>query len=100
MEMEASIMEMEALIMEMEALIMEMEALIMEMEASIMEMEASTMVMEDITMVEMEAGTMVSVTVAVQIPRMEVVADQTQMEMDGTMGIIMVVQIPVNKIKM
>merc|ERR1719327_657267 len=49
--------------------------------------------MEDITM-EMVAGTMVSVTVDVQIPTMEVVADQTQiMEMDGTMAIIMVVQI-------
>merc|ERR1712131_417147 len=46
------------------------------------------------TMEEMVAGTMVSVTVDVQIPTMEVVADQTQiMEMDGTMAIIMVVQI-------
>merc|ERR1712189_150766 len=78
--------------------------IIMEMEASLMEeMVAGTMVtvmvviimeeMEDITM-EMVAGTMVSVTVDVQIPTMEVVADQTQiMEMDGTMDIIMVVQI-------
>merc|ERR1711963_1057281 len=55
--------------------------------------------MEDITM-EMVAGTMVSVTVDVQIPTMEVVADQTQiMEMDGTMAIIMDVQILDNKSK-
>merc|ERR1719208_417030 len=73
------------------------------------EMVAGTMVtvmeviimeeMEDITM-EMVAGTMVSVTVDVQIPTMEVVADPTQiMEMDGTMAIIMVVQILDNKSK-
>merc|ERR1712029_787954 len=88
----------------------EMVVIIMEMEASIiMEMEAGTMVtvmvviimeeMEDITM-EMVAGTMVSVTVDVQIPTMEVVADPTQiMEMAGTMAIIMVVQILDNKSK-
>merc|ERR1719356_1597781 len=72
---------------------MEMVVIIMEMEASIMEE------MEDITM-EMVAGTMVSVTVDVQIPTMEVVADPTQiMEMAGTMAIIMVVQILDNKSK-
>merc|ERR1711973_1074717 len=111
MEMVVIIMERGVTIMEMGVITMEMEASIMEeTEASIMEeMVAGTMVtvmvviimeeMEDITM-EMVAGTMVSVTVDVQIPTMEVVADQTQiMEMDGTMAIIMVVQILDNKSK-
>merc|ERR1711973_991580 len=72
---------------------MEMVVIIMEMVVIIMEMGIIMVEMEDITM-EMVAGTMVSVTVDVQIPTMEVVADQTQiMEMDGTMAIIMVVRI-------
>merc|ERR1719511_587802 len=106
------IMEMEGTtVEEMVVITMEMVVIIMEMEASIMEeMVAGTMVtvmvviimeeMEDITM-EMVAGTMVSVTVDVQIPTMEVVADQTQiMEMDGTMAIIMDVQIRITNKKM
>merc|ERR1719391_222477 len=93
MEMVASIMEMVVITMEMVVITMEMVVIIMEMVVIIMEMEAS--IME-----EMVAGTMVSVTVDVQIPTMEVVADPTQiMEMAGTMAIIMVVQILDNKSK-